>query len=168
MAWRAGLAIGLLAAMAPVAARLWARMKPRSCNAIACMTAFYARVDPGPAGMPPGKHEVVVTADGERYSCSFVLPGRDPVQAEPGGCSSALTVRFVDDGACPDRGPNRICHLSEVVEIAGTPHEVHVQQFLDEAVVLDRVARPRYRGVYLSGPECGAYCYTTVVNWAFQ
>ena len=56
----------------------------------------------------------------------------------------------------------------ETIGLTGTPAQVHVWQYVDDAAILDAAAAPTYAEARPNGPECAPVCRQASASWTLQ
>jgi hypothetical protein len=150
-----------------------------TCPTIGCFDQFSASVRRADGSFPSGSHRLEVLADGASLTCAFTFPAAD---ASGGGyvyaaCPSGLMVNVSPALSCTDvttgTAVSRRCdpipgQFVESISLTGTPGQVHVWQYVDDAAVLDAAAAPTYQDAQPNGPECGSVCRQALVAWTMN
>ncbi len=92
-------------------------------------------------------------------------------------CDADLSVMVWQETTCTDTttdaGVTHQCdpipgEYYEAIALPGTPAQVHVWQYLDDAAILDAAAAPSYKEFAPNGRECGPICRQATVSWMFE
>ena len=152
---------------------------PKACTLIGCFDQFSASVRRADGSFPSGSHRVEVLADGASLTCTFTFPA---AAASGGGyvyaaCPSGLTVSVSAAVTCTDvttgtavshRCEPILGQFVESISLTGTPAQVHVWQYVDDAAILDAAAAPTYQDSQPNGPECGPVCRQASALWTMS
>jgi hypothetical protein len=151
----------------------------KACTLIGCLDQFSASVQRADGSFPSGSHRVEVLADGASLTCTFTFPAAN---ASGGGyvyaaCPSGLMVSVSPALVCTDVTTNAaVTHqcdpipgqFVESISLTGTPGQVHVWQYVDDAAILDAAAAPTYQDSQPNGPECGPTCRQASASWTMN
>ena len=149
----------------------------KSCTLIGCVDNFTASVKRTDGSFPVGAHRIEITADGLTQMCTFAFAESSPgigwvTPACPGfnvtvrnaeTCTETHTGNSVSYRCDPIAG-----QFVETIELTGTPAQVHVWQYVDDAAILDAAAAPTYADTRPNGPECEPVCRQASASWTLQ
>jgi hypothetical protein len=148
------------------------------CTEIGCVDGFSATVRRADGSFPSGAHRVEILADGVTHTCTFnfpleVLPsgGTATPTCSGGGvsvapavtCSEIRTDQYASQKCDPIPG-----QFVETIRLPGTPAQVHVWQYVDDAAILDAAGAPSYAETRPNGPECEPVCRQASASWTMQ
>ena len=152
--------------------------KPKGCTLIGCADNFSASVQRADGSLPDGAHRIEVLVDGTTLKCAFTLPLATPQNG--GGvpaCDAGLNVTIVPAQICIETqgssGTSVTCNplpgkFVETVTLLGTPGQVHMWQYVDDAPILDIAVAPQYQDSRPNGPECPPVCRQASVAWTLD
>jgi|SRR4029079_1084859 len=147
---------------------------PKACTLIGCADSFTASVQRADGSIPDGAHRIEIVADGKTLHCSFTLPLAGTAQPT---CDAGLGVTVVPGQICIQTGggsgSSATCNVLpgkfvETITLQGTPGQVHVWQYVDDASILDAAVAPQYEDSRPNGPECGPVCRQASVAWTLD
>ena len=153
--------------------------RTKECTLIGCRDQFVASVSRADGSFPSGAHRIEILADGASLTCSFTYP----LATAPGGaaippsCPIGLTVNIAQQQVCMQTTENGgvafTCQpipgqFLETIELAGTPAQVHVWQYVDDVALLDAATAPVYQDYFPNGPACGPPCHQASVDWTLN
>jgi hypothetical protein len=148
------------------------------CPTLGCFDNFTATVKRADGSFPTGMHRIEMLADGATLMCAFSFAEESPGigRAAP-TCPSGLMVTVGNDQTCTETRTGNAVSLRcdpipgqfvERITLPGTPAQVHVWQYVDDAAVLDAAGAPSYAEVFPNGPECGGACRQASESWTLQ
>jgi hypothetical protein len=151
----------------------------KSCTLIGCFDQFSASVRRADGSFPSGSHRVEVLADGTSLTCTFTFPAADP---SGGGyvyatCPSGLSVSVSPALTCTEvttaTTRSQQCdpipgQFVESITFIGTPGQIHVWQYVDDAGILDATAAPSYQSSQPNGPDCEPTCHQASASWTLS
>lgn len=147
---------------------------PKACTLIGCADNFTASAQRADGSIPDGAHRIEVLVDGTTLRCAFTLPLAGTTQP---ACDAGLTVTVVPGQICiqtqGDAASSSTCNplpgkFVETVTLSGTPGQVHVWQYVDDAAILDAAVAPQYEERRPNGPECPPVCRQASVAWTMS
>lgn len=148
------------------------------CTARGCVASFTATVKRSDGSFPAGMHRIEILADGVTQMCTFPFAETSPgVGRADVFCLPGLTVNVSNAQACTETRNGNSVSLScvpitgqfvETITLMGTPGQVHVWQYVDDAAILDAAVAPSYADYFPNGPECGGACRQASASWTLQ
>jgi hypothetical protein len=147
----------------------------KACTEIGCVDGFSAAVRSADGSIPSGAHRVEALVGASSLTCTFTYP----LQMTGGGtaqpaCGGGMTVAIWPETTCTATGnASQSCDpipgkLVETIGLSGTPGQVHVWQYVDDAPILDVAAAPTYQSYAPNGSDCGPVCRQASVSWTFD
>lgn len=149
------------------------------CTLVGCVDNFSATAQRADGSFPSGAHRVEVLADGVSATCTFTF-SPDAIGSNhhlAADCPSGVAVDVAPATICiTTTGPNNSSsqcdviagQFQETITLDGTPRQVHVWQYVDDASILDAAAAPSYTASTPNGPDCPPVCMNATVAWTLQ
>jgi hypothetical protein len=150
----------------------------KACTTAGCFDNVTATVKRADGSFPTGMHRIEILADGATLMCTFTFAEESPGigRATP-ACPSGLMVAVGNDQVCTETRTGNAVSLRcdpipgqfvETITLPGTPAQIHVWQYVDDAAILDAAGAPSYAEVFPNGPECGGACRQASESWTLQ
>jgi len=147
---------------------------PKTCTLIGCLDSFTASAQRADGTIPDGAHRIEILADGKTLKCAFTLPLAGTAQPT---CDAGLSVVVIPAQICIETGngstSSSTCNpipgkFVENVTLMGTPGQVHMWQYVDDAAILDAAVAPQYQETRPNGPQCEPVCRQASVAWTMS
>jgi hypothetical protein len=147
---------------------------PEVCTLIGCVDSFTASAQRADGSIPEGAHRIEVLADGTTLRCAFTFPLAGTAQP---ACDAGLQVTVLQAQFCiqtqSGSSSSSTCDplpgkFTETLTLQGTPGQVHVWQYVDDAAILDAAVAPQYQDSRPNGPACEPVCRQASVAWTMD
>jgi hypothetical protein len=149
------------------------------CTEVACSDGFTATARRADGSFPSGMHRLEATVNGVTHTCTFTFPLQmlPSGGSAPANCSGSVGVSVSPAVTCTeirtDQYVSQKCdpipgQFVETIFFSGTPAQVHVWQYVDDAAILDAAVAPSYADYFPNGPECGGACRQASASWTLQ
>jgi len=146
-----------------------------ACPTIGCQDRFTATASGADGTLPAGSHRVDVTADGQAFTCTFTFPIDAMNGLQLASCTPGVQLQIRADQTCTETTTGNAQRIqctpipgrfSEELTLLGRPEQIHVEQSVGGALLLDETATPAYAPVSPGGPGCGPVCRQAAVTWS--